>query len=245
MKIRLLTFSLVFFMVLLLAPSQLKKLDRKYRVQYNHIQNRLSLAAKNQLTSLAKQFKSRMIPLDRQKNPGGVLEGIFSSAVLSNKDASEAAFIVMMMAIKDIEDDIHKIIAEIKAMNEVKQKYRDWIKQINQLISELNAGHRDDTRHINNQPVSGSSTRGRDLRLRCLKAYTPNYRVAYCRALPVKPIPRLTRLNRSQLLRARQLKYGELKYLDGLMQDVSSTLKMLLNCRANFLASLTNISRRI
>ncbi|TFG57013.1 MAG: hypothetical protein E4H35_04290, partial [Candidatus Aminicenantes bacterium] len=48
-----------------------------------------------------------------------------SFAGLSRMDISEAAFIVLSMATKDMDDDIRMIMVEIKAMNAAKQKLRD------------------------------------------------------------------------------------------------------------------------
>ncbi len=61
------------------------------------------------------------------------LEREFSG--LSNTDIAEAAFIVLAMATRDMDDDLRLIMAEIKATNAAKQKLRDLIKELNEWIS--------------------------------------------------------------------------------------------------------------
>ena len=54
---------------------------------------------------------------------------------LSGMDVSEAAFIVLSQATKDMDDDIRMIMAEIKAMTAAKQDLRDSIAELNNWIS--------------------------------------------------------------------------------------------------------------
>ena len=51
------------------------------------------------------------------------------------KVGSEAAFLVLCMATKDMDDDIRQIMAEIKAMNQAKQKMRDSINELDNAIA--------------------------------------------------------------------------------------------------------------
>jgi putative addiction module CopG family antidote len=63
------------------------------------------------------------------------LDRIFSGAGISGMDVSEAAFIVMMQATKDMDEDLKMIMVEIKAMTAAKQHLRDLIKELNAWIS--------------------------------------------------------------------------------------------------------------
>ena len=68
------------------------------------------------------------------KHPAA-LDRIFSAAGLANMDVAQAAFIVMMMATKDMDDDIRLIMTEIRAMTQAKQRLRDLVKELNAWIT--------------------------------------------------------------------------------------------------------------
>lgn len=63
------------------------------------------------------------------------LDHLFSATGISGMDVSEAAFIVMMQAAKDMDEDLKMIMVEIKAMTAAKQHLRDLIKELNAWIS--------------------------------------------------------------------------------------------------------------
>jgi len=70
------------------------------------------------------------------------LDAMFSAAGISNMDVSEAAFIVMMQATKDMDKDIKAIMEEVKAFTSAKQKLRDLATRVNQDVAK-NARKRD------------------------------------------------------------------------------------------------------
>lgn len=93
----------------------------------------------------------------RKKTRGSsALDRIFSAAGLANMDVSEAAFIVMMMTTKDMDDDIRLILAEIKAMTQAKQRLREFIKDLNQWISREMSKH-PNSKNIDLEKVTGRS----------------------------------------------------------------------------------------
>ena len=185
MKRNLFIFMLVFLLMPLFAAQQLKRLDRRYKVQYNRMYSRLSLAAKGQVVRIVRQFENQMIPLNRESEPMGTLNGVIRAAGVGNK-AINAAFMVMMQATHDMDDDIRMIMAEIKAMANAKQKLRDLIKDLNQWISKEMAEHPPGAKDINNQPVSPSNTGHKSRMFKARKLFTPKYKVPYFKALLVK-----------------------------------------------------------
>ena len=87
------------------------------------------------------------------------LDRIFTVAGLAGMDVSEAAFLVMMMATKDMDDDIRLILAEIKAMTRAKQRLRELIRDLNQWISRV-MSEICDSKNIDLEKVTGESPNG-------------------------------------------------------------------------------------
>ena len=73
----------------------------------------------------------------------GNLDAVFSEAGLSSMDVSEAAFMVMIQATKDMDEDIKAMMEEVKAFTSAKQKLRDLFTRVNQDVAK-NA-HKKDT----------------------------------------------------------------------------------------------------
>lgn len=85
---------------------------------------------------------------------------IFVAAGLANMDVSEAAFSVMMMATKDMDDDIRMIMAEIKSMTKAKQRLRELISDLNRWISQTMSERRG-SENLELEEVTGRSPGGR------------------------------------------------------------------------------------
>jgi hypothetical protein len=77
---------------------------------------------------------------------------------LSGMDVSEAAFMVLALATKDMDDDIKLIMAEIKATTAFKAKLREQINNMNRWISE-EMGKHESSRDIANEPVESEAQR--------------------------------------------------------------------------------------
>jgi putative addiction module CopG family antidote len=70
-----------------------------------------------------------LIERDQVLHAQVAMTGKFPS-VLAGVDVSEAAFLVMLMATKDMDDDIRTIMQEIKALTAAKQKLRQLIRKV-------------------------------------------------------------------------------------------------------------------
>src|SRR5512141_1293383 len=60
----------------------------------------------------------------------------------ANSDIAASAFIVLMQATQDMDQDLKMIMAEVKAMTSAKQKLRELISKVNQDVA-ANAAQRD------------------------------------------------------------------------------------------------------
>jgi len=99
---------------------------------------------------------------DQSPRPGHLstaLACILGAAGLSSMDVSEAAFLVMMMATKDMDDDIREIMAEIKAMTAAKRKLRELISELNRWISQEMSKRRE-SENLGLEEATGSSPGG-------------------------------------------------------------------------------------
>jgi Arc/MetJ-type ribon-helix-helix transcriptional regulator len=81
---------------------------------------------------------------------------IIGRAGLSGMDVSEAAFLVLVSAAKDMDDDIKMIMAEVKATTAAKAKLREAIRELNRMISE-EMGKHESSRDIEMGKVSEPS----------------------------------------------------------------------------------------
>jgi hypothetical protein len=114
------------------------------------------------LTPKLEEYIQRQVRNGLYENPSEVvrtaiyqsvgIDRIFTAAGLAGIDVSEAAFFVMMMATKDMDDDIRAIMAEIKSVNAAKQTLRALIKDFNTWISAEMSKH-PDSQDIDNDTV--------------------------------------------------------------------------------------------
>ena len=185
------------------------------------------------------------------------LDRVFSAAGISGMDASEAAFLVLAMATKDMDDDLRMIMAEIKATNAAKQKLRDQIKDLNKWISEAmgKAGDRPKSSDIDNTNVSGKppATAARTqpakvppLRSASLqKASSPVIHLEYVKAPTIRPLP-----PRNSDVPVSSLKslLDEIKdRLDGLNEFSEMTslrLQMTMDRRSKFISTLSQMMKK-
>lgn len=64
---------------------------------------------------------------------------IFGAAGLAETDISEAAFLVLSMATRDMDDDIRAVLADIRSMKAWLEKNRTDKKKVEKMIEELMA----------------------------------------------------------------------------------------------------------
>jgi putative addiction module CopG family antidote len=81
-----------------------------------------------------------------------------NQAGFSGMDVSEAAFMVLALATKDMDDDIKLIMSEIKGMTAAKAKLREQINDLNRWISE-EMGKHESSPDIANEPVHSEAQR--------------------------------------------------------------------------------------
>jgi len=185
------------------------------------------------------------------------LEVIRSYPGLAAMDVSEAAFIVMAMATKDMDDDIRLIMAEIKAMTAAKQKMREMIAELNDWISrEMSKDPQPEG--ISNEKVQKPGTTTRAARLAAktpapsvrritLEARTsPVIRLEYVKAPIVPPLPpRDPRLTASALELLRDDLESSLDGMNEMSEMTSLRLQIAMERRSKFIQTLSNIMKKI
>ena len=169
-----------------------------------------------------------------------------SFARLSQMDIAEAAFIVMIMATKDMDDDIHMIMVEIKAMNAAKQKLRELIKELNGWISQEMSKH-PGSEDIDNERVAGSKTTAYPLRRITLETKTsPVLHLEYVKTPVIPPLPpRNPGLTVSGLKSLLDNIKGNLDGMNEMSEATSLRLQMTMDRRSKFIETLSNIMKKI
>jgi len=169
-----------------------------------------------------------------------------SFARLSQMDIAEAAFIVMIMATKDMDDDIHMIMVEIKAMNAAKQKLRELTKELNGWISQEMSKH-PGSEDIDNERVAGSKTPAYPLRRITLETKTsPVLHLEYVKTPVIPPLPpRNPGLPVSVLKPLLDDLKGKLDGMNEMSEMTSLRLQMTMERRSKIIQALSNIIKKI
>ena len=185
------------------------------------------------------------------------MDRVITSAGLSGMEASEAAFIVLAMATKDMDDDIRIIMAEIKATNAAKQKLGDQIKQLNQWISEDMSKAKDDAKpsDIDNTTVSGKPPQASE-KPQAVKAppargivlekvASPTIHLEYVKAPDIPPLP--PRSSGAGVDAPKSLLAERKSDLDGLNEFSEMTalrLQMTMDRRSKFISTLSQMMKK-
>ena len=169
-----------------------------------------------------------------------------SFAGLSQMDISQAAFIVLSMATKDMDDDIRMIMAEIKAMNEAKQKLRELIKELNAWISQEMSKHAG-SEDIDNDKVVGSKTTAPPPRRITLETkVSPVIHLEYVKTPVIPPLPpRNPGLTVSGLKSLLDNIKGNLDGMNEMSEAPSLRLQMTMDRRSKIIQTLSNIMKKI
>jgi hypothetical protein len=192
-------------------------------------------------------------PLRAQVN----LEVRAAFPALKAADVSQAAFIVLSMATKDMDDDIRMIMAEIKAMNASKQKLRGLIEELDGRITREMAKHAG-SEDIDNEKVADPKTKARPPRpdakatappLRRITLETQASPVIHLEYVKAPVIPPLPPQNPGQTVSGLKSMLDELKgKLDGMneMSEMTSLrLQMTMDRRSKFIETLSSIMKKI
>jgi putative addiction module CopG family antidote len=154
-------------------------------------------------------------------------------------DIESMAFIVLMQATKDMDNDLKMIMAEVKAMTSAKQKLRELITKVNKDVAS-NAGQTDRKPPLNFQTGMGSQ-----------KAY---HQAQMPFADPeseggVTFIPtdlfRVEIVDVSQLVAVQEDLKGKLDGMNEMSELTALRLQMLLDRRSKMISTLSNVMKKI
>jgi hypothetical protein len=220
-----------------LAPSGLQKLQRLAR-------------------SLAPQIASEADPAGVQSEALRGLNAVFSAAGLSNIDLSEAAFLVMAMATKDMDDDLRLIMAEVKATSAAKQKLRDQINELEDWIRQEMAKRGQASANLDRERAGAAravAPGGATLQptapahrsVRLERATSPLLRWEYTRAPVIARLPPRGSTVTVESLRSLQADLsGTLESTNELSEAVALRITMTMERRAKFIQTLSNILKK-
>ena len=173
---------------------------------------------------------------------------IFTAVGFASLEVSEAALLVMMMATKDMDDDIREIMAEIKSMTAAKTRLRQLISDLNRWISQQMSTHRG-SENLDNEKVSGKSPGG--------LLHASDHKITYNEPRPdvessdlVADNETVYSLGGGQVtiwsLRSLQddLK-GKLDGMNEMSEMTSLRLQMTMDRRSKFISTLSNMMKKI
>ncbi len=171
------------------------------------------------------------------------LEVIASCPGLAAADVSEAAFIVMAMAVEDMDDDIRAVMAEIKATNTAKQKMRDGIKELNGWISQEMSEHPGAEDIGDETGAKRPASPGR--RMAFETKTSPVILFEYVKAPAVRPLPpRKPGLTLSGLKLLLNDLQGTLDGLNEMSEMTSLRLQLTMDRRSKFIETLSNLMKK-
>jgi hypothetical protein len=235
-----------------LSGLQGQRLSKDINNLYRRILNDLPPAHKNKVHLVVKNYEQKISSLDRNQNYYSLAERSiqnFLPAESSIKDMSEAVFVVIVQATKDMDDDIRMIMEEIKAMTAAKQKMRELIKDLNRWISE-EMSNQPDTEDVNLEKVTGGGeVTPKKLPLSRQKIHpkmktTPNYKVKYYKSLITKPNPKKGTLTLTELKKKLKQSEEELKILLKMEQDTKEALRSLTEKRDGLFKLILDLSKK-
>jgi len=185
------------------------------------------------------------------------LDRVFSAAGISGMDASEAAFLVLAMATKDMDGDLRMIMAEIKAANAAKQKLRDQIKDLNKWISEAMgaAGDHHKSSDIDNtssgKPAATAARTQQPAKVPLIRsaslqtASSPVIRLEYVKAPTIRPLPpRNSDVSVSSLKALLDEDKDQLDGLNELSEMTTLRLQMTMDRRSKFISTLSQMMKK-
>ena len=181
-------------------------------------------------------------------------EVVMSYPGLKAMDVSEAAFIVMAMAAKDMDDDIRMIMVEIRAMTAAKEKLRELIKELNGWISQEMSKHAG-SEDINNKRMAGSSAASRPAakatapparRMTFETRTSPVLHLEYVKAPVVPPLPpRNPGLTTSGLKSLQDDIQSNLNGMNEMSEATSLRLQMTMDRRTKIIQTLSNMMKKL
>jgi hypothetical protein len=159
------------------------------------------------------------------------LNAIYSAGGLGGMDVSEAAFIVMMQATKDMDKDIQDMMEEVKAFNQAKQKMRNLATRVTQDVAK-NASKQDT--EVCAPPACGG------------------YQTVMMEVAPVlkrvrtrKPLALRDPVNIGQLRSFADDLKGNLDGMNEMSEMTSLRLQMTMDRRSKFISTMSALMRKI
>ena len=150
---------------------------------------------------------------------------------LADADIEAIAFIVLMEATRSSQEDLEKIMAETKAINNTKQALRDTLSEVGRDIAAPN-------KPTPSAPCNTPLCRSLPARLSQIEAQAPASPTV--RRLQVHPNPTFADLNAVQNdLKSRLDSMNEMSEMD------SMRLQMAMDRRSKFLEALSNLMKKI
>lgn len=234
-----------------LPGIQEKSLSRDINNTYKRILNGISPAHKNKLLSAVKSYEQKISSLDKGYNYYLLAEKTIQNlypAKSSSIDMSKAAFVVLVNATNDMDDDIRRIMDEIKKMTAAKQRVRENINELTSRISE-EMNNPPDSEDIENEPVGTKETEKRanlsQTKIEPKMEITPKYKIKFYKTPAIKPNPDLNKMPLNELKRKLQQSNEELKILVDLDKATKSASYKLSEKRNKLVQTVFDLSKKV
>ena len=166
-------------------------------------------------------------------------EGTFAAAGLTDMDVSDAAFIVLMMATKDMDEDLKMIMAEVKAMTTAKRGLRELISRVNRDVA-ANAWTKANKPSLDFSKGMGSQ---RAYHQACMP-YIDTESEDGVKCIPTDLYPgKIDTI--AQLEAIRDNLKGKLDSMSEMSEMTSLRLQMIMDRRSKLLSTLSNVMKKI
>ncbi len=163
---------------------------------------------------------------------------------LGEKNAEEAAFIIMLMALEDTDRELRLVLEESRALEDTERKLHEMMTELDRSISRELAKSKSTKNRISKKPGAESSRIAFPLPLKRMK--TEVLQIEYIKAPVVPQVPK----DRSDwsVLDFKSFQAEIVKALDsvsGLSEMMSLRLQMIMERRSKIIQTLSNILKKI
>lgn len=223
------------------ASDQKPQWTSRQKAAFFKIHQSLSPQSRADLARTVNRFAQCFGPNNSQNDPRVIALQVAEGMAIEGMDVIALAFYVLGAASRSAEDDLGSLMDEMQEMNRAKQKLRNQIQELRQLIQNSeSAGQRGPKVRVF-QAAPGQPPQPATMEL-CRPAWTRNFRIRYCLALKIEALPDMTNWTTAQLrdrldLLQRQLKqFGNLiQYNQIILDDAMAGQARIMNIMSNFL----------
>ncbi len=206
---------------------QVRPLPPEMSRRYTGLRTRLQPSASSWVQQQARAEAQQPVP--NLPVLESAIRSRFGGTALSGNDIDSLAFIVLMQATDDMDQDLQQMMAEMKSITASKQQLRD-------LISEVNKDARSGARPT--APCSTSTCRSLAARISQIETAAPKSPKLVRLQVPANP-------TFGELRQVQDKLNANLDSMNDLSEATSLRLQMTMDRRSKFLETMSNIMKKI